>query len=608
MARYFENANVQLAPTNGAAILTFPSNYSAASSFGYTSIFLASATCGWIYEGALNKKPREKFEVQFNSAEKLEPGFKFYLYLCTVPEDLNKIRASIDSFSNVDMVVTKGTRFTALEWACRRGALEIVKILIEEYHADVNIGVPLVWACYTNNLEVAKHLVEKGVDPFKEVVPGSNVTAMHFAAENGSLDCLKWLIEDIGLSPHTGTAKGDDLLGHLENAVAPKNIFSGNRACYHWVRRYMEVQDQLRPGTQVIITGLKNGNRYNGCRGVVEKQLKTRFAVKIEGKDKVMSISQKNLRVLEKEKKIELLNQSNPAVEALGKRQQDCIGERVASFKALVDPSTEIRFASTNKLVKDFLYVKGGTRLIVTSSHDFKKEFKFFDPFSVAMELYTIMTGIHNTEWKYIEGGISYMEAERDWFWSMCILWRQFGTILPASATYSFERECLTGNELNRMGNLASEGHSDITSICLAAFVTGQEMQMHPFEAKSLPWLDDTTKNNNTNALQEDKRPQWVKDIAKIWDEALNEYRETRTLPCMFVNKPGGCAARDCAYIHSELWRKTVEHLKKYLFYMCNHCKGFAKNRCGKCQKAMYCSDVCFRADWIISHKYKCEG
>jgi hypothetical protein len=225
--------------------------------------------------------------------------------------------------------------------------------------------------------------------------------------------------------------------------------------------------------------------------------------------------------------------------------------------------------------------------------------------------LYVLMTGVYGTQWKYVEGGIAYMAGEPDLFWSMGLLWRQFGTVLPDLPKYSFLDETMVAKELDRMTSMVSSGRTNISSACLAAVKTVEHMRIHPLDSHSLPWLDDVEEPNGESKqgeYDETKQPQWYMDVAKIWDEALNEYRESNTLPCMFANTPFGCAARSCAYIHSESWRKTIEHLKKYPFYTCNHCGSYGRNRCGKCEKAMYCSNDCFRADWVIKHKHQCEG
>ena len=84
-----------------------------------------------------------------------------------------------------------GCCFTPLEWACRKGHLDIVQFLVSEGGASVRAGAPVAWACYTNQLDIALWLVEVGgADPAANM-KASGEQAVHRAASNGSLECLR---------------------------------------------------------------------------------------------------------------------------------------------------------------------------------------------------------------------------------------------------------------------------------------------------------------------------------------------------------------------------------------------------------------------------------
>ena len=101
-----------------------------------------------------------------------------------------------------------GTQFSALDWAARKGHESIVRWLITEGKADVSVGAPVVWACYTNRVNIAKILVDEFGADARQIEPGYGRQAIHLAAENGSIEALKWLVEEKGISPLTPDRKG----------------------------------------------------------------------------------------------------------------------------------------------------------------------------------------------------------------------------------------------------------------------------------------------------------------------------------------------------------------------------------------------------------------
>ena len=79
-----------------------------------------------------------------------------------------------------------------------------------KYGANVNSnpyrGTPLLWSFYSDSVHSAKWLIEQGADPnlkhdFGGAEHGQGATAIHLAAQYGSLKCLRLLLEK-GADPH----------------------------------------------------------------------------------------------------------------------------------------------------------------------------------------------------------------------------------------------------------------------------------------------------------------------------------------------------------------------------------------------------------------------
>ena len=92
----------------------------------------------------------------------------------------------------------------ALSWSTRNDQLVSMSRLVE-YGANVNSnpyrGTPLLWSVYSDSVCSARWLIEQGADPnlkhnFGGSEHGQGATAMHLAAQYGSLKCLRLLLEE----------------------------------------------------------------------------------------------------------------------------------------------------------------------------------------------------------------------------------------------------------------------------------------------------------------------------------------------------------------------------------------------------------------------------
>jgi hypothetical protein len=100
--------------------------------------------------------------------------------------DAEKVKALLAKGADVNARTRYGA--TALSFACDRGSLEVVKILIE-HGADVNVtdtfykATPLVWAISRNHAEIVTLLLDKGAK--------DQQTALMMAAGQGNADLAK---------------------------------------------------------------------------------------------------------------------------------------------------------------------------------------------------------------------------------------------------------------------------------------------------------------------------------------------------------------------------------------------------------------------------------
>ncbi|RLN98482.1 hypothetical protein BBJ28_00006543 [Nothophytophthora sp. Chile5] len=110
----------------------------------------------------------------------------------------------MDCDANVDEQNEMGV--TALYIACQDGHEEMVKLLVEEAHADVNLSnrtnhAPLHEAVAGGFVGVVDYLLNHGAD--KYVVDKMGVTVWHEAAGNGSVEMLELLVHhEVSFHPH----------------------------------------------------------------------------------------------------------------------------------------------------------------------------------------------------------------------------------------------------------------------------------------------------------------------------------------------------------------------------------------------------------------------
>jgi len=126
--------------------------------------------------------------------------------------------------------------FSALEWAAKKGNIDIVKWLCDDERTNglIGVGSPVGWAGYTGQIETMKLLVEYGADPGKtdEVLFRSQPPIM-VAASNGQLDVLKYYVEECGQDINMVDNHGKGIVSYIKGAPNWREL-PGHVACHKW--------------------------------------------------------------------------------------------------------------------------------------------------------------------------------------------------------------------------------------------------------------------------------------------------------------------------------------------------------------------------------------
>jgi hypothetical protein len=109
--------------------------------------------------------------------------------------------------------------FTALEWAAKKGNLDIVKWLCTDGRTKdlIHVGCPVGWAGYTGQVEIMRQLVSYGADPSKtDNVFWCSTPPLFVAAQNGKLEALKFYVEECKQDIGMVDDEGNNVLKHIE--------------------------------------------------------------------------------------------------------------------------------------------------------------------------------------------------------------------------------------------------------------------------------------------------------------------------------------------------------------------------------------------------------
>ena len=186
---------------------------------------------------------------------------------------LDIVKMLIEKYRCDPNVVTKD-RLSVLHFACKYGHIDIVTLLIENYGCDPNVVTEsneslLHYACrYASHIDVVTLLIEKygcdpnvvtlliekyGCDP--NVVTKNNESLLHYACLYGHIDVVTLLIEKYGCDPNVVTDSNQSILHY-----ACKGGF--------YVVKYLINKQHLNPLTRDNISQLEpldyaiNNNQY----------------------------------------------------------------------------------------------------------------------------------------------------------------------------------------------------------------------------------------------------------------------------------------------------------------------------------------------------------
>ncbi|XP_019368971.1 PREDICTED: protein fem-1 homolog A [Gavialis gangeticus] len=117
------------------------------------------------------------------------------LWAASAAGHLGGVRSLLARGASVNQ--TTLTNSTPLRAACFDGHLEIVRYLVGERGADLEVAnrhghTCLMISCYKGHREIARYLLERGADVNRRSVKGN--TALHDCAESGSLEILQLLL------------------------------------------------------------------------------------------------------------------------------------------------------------------------------------------------------------------------------------------------------------------------------------------------------------------------------------------------------------------------------------------------------------------------------
>jgi MYND finger/Ankyrin repeats (3 copies) len=182
--------------------------------------------------------------IRFLTFSHLSPRLRFVITCGPLP-DLDVAKSSLDAaLASVDGDVGKLrfdiVQFTALEWAAKKGNMEIVKWLCtdDRTKALVSIGSPVGWACYTNKIDIARYLVTScGADPGKtDVVLFNNLPPLMLAAQNGHAAAMKYLVDECGQDIRMLDGAGRDVIENIRDAINWREC-PGNVECHQWAKQ-----------------------------------------------------------------------------------------------------------------------------------------------------------------------------------------------------------------------------------------------------------------------------------------------------------------------------------------------------------------------------------
>ena len=143
---------------------------------------------------------------------------------------------SLSAASGLARLRVPGAGLTCLEWAAKRGNLEIVRWLCTDERTKglLQQGSPVGWACYGGHVEVARYLVRSGGDPrATDAILWKGLPPFLAAAEAGQVRTLEYLVSEERISIHTTDEQGLGILYKVQQ-VPDYKLHPGLVAVEEW--------------------------------------------------------------------------------------------------------------------------------------------------------------------------------------------------------------------------------------------------------------------------------------------------------------------------------------------------------------------------------------
>ena len=190
--------------------------------------------------------------IPFTDFSHLTPPMRFLVCCGPLPQ-LNLVQQCV----NDAIISCNGTfnelrfpavGFTALEWAAKKGNMDIVNWLCTDERTKdlIHTGCPVGWAGYTGQVEIMRKLVSYGADPSKtDDVLWCGIPPLLVAAQNGKLSSLKFYVDeckqDIGLVD----SEGNNVLKHIELSHNWREL-EDHIECHKWAKALLKKQKKKK--------------------------------------------------------------------------------------------------------------------------------------------------------------------------------------------------------------------------------------------------------------------------------------------------------------------------------------------------------------------------
>jgi hypothetical protein len=171
------------------------------------------------------------------------PVVERFLVACGPLPDIEVAQETVESAlhmvgGDLEALRIRGGLFTALEWAAKKGNEDIVRWLCTDPRTRglMTIGSPIGWASYTGEVDVARVLVAHGADPAAtHTILWGGVPPLFAAAQNGKLEAMKYLVEELGQDIRMTDNHGKGVKKHIKDSPNWSEL-KGHKECMKWAK------------------------------------------------------------------------------------------------------------------------------------------------------------------------------------------------------------------------------------------------------------------------------------------------------------------------------------------------------------------------------------